>query len=88
MLVCDKLEGNILIGYDLLQKHPIPAQTVLHGIRESLRLRYNLTEVRLRAYKYDPIDCACDHEHSTPSGGNPEVCYPAWRRRFSSEQRG
>jgi len=65
VLVCDSLAGNILFAYDLLQKRPISSETVVDGIRQSLRARYNLTESQLRAYNDDPIKCACDYASGT-----------------------
>ena len=65
VLVCDKLEGNILFAYDLVQRRSVPTDTVVDGIRQTLRLRYKLTEAQLHAYKNDPIECACDYDSGT-----------------------
>jgi hypothetical protein len=65
ILVCDALAGNIVFAYNVLQRHPIPTETVIDGIRQSLHSRYTLTESQLRAYKYDPIECACDYDSGT-----------------------
>jgi hypothetical protein len=65
VLVCDALAGNIVFAYDLVQRRPISTEAVVDGIRRSLHSRYNLTDRQMQAYKYDPIECACDYDSGT-----------------------
>lgn len=59
VLVCDSLKGQIIRGYDFLERRSSPPSSVVDGLRSTLAKRYRRSASR-PSPQSDPLLWACD----------------------------
>jgi hypothetical protein len=64
VLVCDSIQDDILVGYDLNADRHLPENQVAGGIRKQLVDRYRLSAEDLKPYDADPVKWACSKDSS------------------------
>ena len=64
VLVCDDIQEDTLVGYDLKADRHLPENQVAGRIRKQLVDRYRLSTEDLKPYDADPIKWACSSDSS------------------------